>query len=79
MSMEMERLQALRVRGLGNVVRVSVPHDVYFNLDKFQKVQKDILGRLGCIACCSGWDIRFDLERNFMVDAQLNVKAGLGG
>lgn len=56
-------------------VRVSVPKDVLYNLDKFQAVQKDILGRLGCLACCSGYDIRFDFEERFVVDNELNVRS----
>ncbi len=55
-------------------VRVSIPAEVAFDLDRFQTVQKDILGRLGCMACCSGWDIRFELQRRFIVDANLNVR-----
>lgn len=70
---ELQRAVALRSAGEGNVVRVSLPASVYFNLDKFQKVQKDILGKLGHLACISGWDIRFDLERRFLVDEKLNV------
>lgn len=57
-----------------NVVKVSIPAEVAFDLDRFQKVQTDILGKLGCMACCSGWDIRFDIERRFIVDAKLNVR-----
>ena len=60
----------------GRTIRVTVPHDVHFNIEKMQRIQKDILGRLGCGACCSGWDIRFDIERSFLVDAQLNVRVG---
>ena len=76
---ESEKLQSLRQAGEGNVVRVVVPHEVYFNLDKIQRVQKGILGRLGCMACCSGWDIRFEIERHFVVDAELNVRVGNPG
>jgi hypothetical protein len=57
-------------------VHVTIPAEVAFDLDSFQKVQKDILGRLGCMACCSGWDIRFDIERRFVVDANLDVRPG---
>lgn len=57
-----------------NVVQVSIPAEIAFDLDSFQKVQKDILGKLGCMACCSGWDIRFDIERRFVVDAKANVR-----
>jgi hypothetical protein len=72
---ELERMGMIQAAELRNVVRVSVPVEAYFSLDKIQKIQKDILGRLGCMACCSGWDIRFDLERQFMVDERLNVKS----
>lgn len=54
-------------------VHVTLPAEVAFDLDRFQKVQKDILGRLGCAACCSGWDIRFDIQRQFVVNAKLEV------
>lgn len=67
-------LQNFRALGASNVVRVSVPASAYFKLDAMQKIQKDILGRLGCLACCSGWDIRFDLQRQFLVDEKLNVR-----
>jgi hypothetical protein len=65
---------SLKSASATNVVRVSVPADVYFNLDKIQKVQKDIFGRLGHLACYSGFDVRFDLERHFRVDEKLNVQ-----
>lgn len=61
-----------------NVVRVSIPADVHADLAKFQRVQKEILGKLGCQACCSGWDIRFNVQKQFMVDAKLAVQEVLG-
>jgi hypothetical protein len=57
-----------------NVVEVSIPQSVAYDFDKFVAVQKDILGRLGCLACCSGWDIRFDIQRRFVVDEKLKVQ-----
>ncbi len=72
--MEREMLEkAVQLRA--NVVQVSIPAEVAFDLDSFQSIQKDILGKLGCMACCSGWDIRFDIERRFVVDAKLNVRS----
>jgi hypothetical protein len=59
-----------------NVVQVSLPSDVAYDLAKFQRIQKDILGRLGCMACCSGWDIRWDIFRRFNVDEKMNISAG---
>ena len=49
------------------VVHVTLPADVAFDLDQFGQVQKEILGRLGCPGCCSGFDIRWDFARRFMV------------
>jgi hypothetical protein len=69
-----KEFQSLKASGVSNVVRVSVPASAYFKLDAIQKIQKDILGRLGCLACCSGWDIRFDLQRQFLIDEKLNVR-----
>jgi len=57
-----------------NVVRVSLPADVHNDLKKLQQVQQDILGKLGCMACCSGWDIRFTVQKQFVVDNALTVK-----
>lgn len=57
-----------------SVVRVAMPAEVAYDLERFQKIQKDILGRLGCLACCSGWDIRWDIFRNYGVDEKLNVR-----
>ena len=72
----MRELDKLSAAVLPNTVRVSLPADVAFSFDKFQRVQKDILGRLGCQACCSGWDIRWDVFRDFRVDDKLNIHAG---
>lgn len=70
-----ERKDQVTLQG-SRAVHVTVPAEVAFDLDRFQKVQADILGRLGCRACCSGWDIRFDIERRFIVDANLDVRGG---
>jgi hypothetical protein len=64
------------VRSASRVVQVTLPAEVANNLEKFQRVQKDILGKLGCMACCSGWDIRWDVFQNFHVDEKLNVIEG---
>lgn len=60
-------------------VRVSLPAKVAYDLKAFQKVQASILDRLGCTACCSGWDIRFDVVRSFVVDEKLNLREVIGG
>jgi len=56
-------------------VRVQLPRELAYDLDKFQEVQKDILGKLGCMACCSGYDIRWEFEQRFVVDGKLNVRS----
>jgi hypothetical protein len=70
----------LQARQLANrTVRVAVPADIGNDLDKFQRLQKDILGKLGCMACCSGWDIRWDTFTDFQVDKNLKITGQLGG
>lgn len=55
-------------------VRVSLPTSVAYDLNRFQEVQATILDKLGCSACCSGWDIRFDIIRSFEFDEKLNLR-----
>lgn len=50
-----------------NTVRVSVPASVAYNFGRMQEVTKEILGRLGCEECHSGYDIRFDVIRDYRV------------
>jgi hypothetical protein len=59
---------------LDRVVHVTLPAEVAFDIDRFTKVQIGILGKLGCMACCSGWDIRYDIQKRFVVDTDLNVR-----
>ncbi|QLC23751.1 hypothetical protein HFP57_01010 [Parasphingopyxis algicola] len=75
----MEHKEISRLTAQAKPVRVSLPAEVAYDFDKFQQVQKDILGRLGCLACCSGWDIRWDIFRDFRVDEKLNVQPGQFG
>ncbi len=55
-------------------IRVTVPAKVAYDLESIQKVQASILDRLGCPACCSGYDIRFDITRSYLVDKKLNIR-----
>lgn len=59
----------------GNLVRVSIPAKVAFDLKGMQRVTAQVLGQLGCEACHSGFDIRFDVVRDFVVDEKLGVRA----
>jgi hypothetical protein len=45
-------------------VHVHVPPDVLFDLPAVQQLSQSILGRLGCPACCSGFQILFQLEES---------------
>lgn len=60
-------------------VRVTLSSKIGYDLKKFQRVQASILDRLGCQACCSGWDIRYDINRTFSVDDKLNIRELVGG
>jgi hypothetical protein len=64
---------------LGRVVHVAVPREVLYDLASLNKVKASILGRLGCRGCHSGWDIRFDINRQFVVDEKLNIREGMMG
>ena len=64
----------------GRTVRVAVPVNIAFNLDRMQGATKQILTLLGCGGCHSGWDIRFLMEQNFVVNEKGEVAgAGFGG
>ena len=51
-------------------VIVQAPRDIVFDLDKVQAIQEDILGQLGCRACCSGFDFHFPTELEYLFPAQ---------
>jgi hypothetical protein len=56
-----------------NIVRVTIPASVAYNFDSITKVTQTVLGKLGCLGCHSGRDIRFIIEDDFRVDEKLNV------
>lgn len=51
-------------------VRVFVPYDVDFNLEKMNKITADVLRQLGCGGCHSGRDLEFVRMQDFVVDRQ---------
>lgn len=59
-------------------VRITVPVSVAYNLEKFQKSLATIAERLGCLACFSGADCTFQLERDFLLDDRLGLAAAVG-
>lgn len=56
-------------------IRVSIPFEVAGNLGNFKKAVGSVLDKLGCPACCSGHDIRFEIERDFHVGNDLAVRS----
>ena len=60
-------------------ITVSVGVDVLNDIDKLTKVTASVLGKLGCAACCSGFDIEFRRQlEQFRVDENLNVESVAG-
>lgn len=57
----------------GNTIRIKVPASVAFDLAQMNIVTKSVLAELGCSACHSGHDLRFDFEREFIFDKKLNI------
>ncbi|MBR9998222.1 MAG: hypothetical protein KFF73_04585 [Cyclobacteriaceae bacterium] len=57
-------------------IQVSIPASVAYDLKKFQKITETVLGRLGCPACCSGFDIRFIVENRFRFNDKLELLEG---
>lgn len=73
--MDKNQLGALRAgqEESNNVVHVTVPAAVAFDLESMNKVARDVVARLGCDNCHSGWDIRFRTARQFVVNEKLDV------
>ena len=64
-----------------HAVTVAVPISVASNIERMNKVTAEILGRLGCPGCHSGFDLRFRIERDFRINPaleieELNLRAG---
>jgi hypothetical protein len=51
-----------------NPIRVSVPASVAFNPKSFKVSVAALMERLGCGKCFSGFDCRFQLQRDYLVD-----------
>ena len=49
-------------------VTATLSGKVGFDLKQIQSVVANIAGRLGCEGCCSGFDIHFRQELNFMIN-----------
>ena len=55
-------------------INVHVPIEVMWDSDRLAGLKKDILGRLGCLACTSGFDIRWRVRRQYIVNPALEVR-----
>jgi hypothetical protein len=61
--------------GPGSAVHVTAPGAVFDNIEHLGSSIEKVLGRLGCAACCSGFDIFFQRELDgFAFDAKLGMK-----
>lgn len=64
--------------GGGQTVLVSIPPRVNNDVESLGKAIATVVGKLGCQACCSGFDILFQRELDMMaLDERLNV-SGFG-
>ena len=54
-------------------VMVRVPLEVMWDFDRLAGIKKEILGRLGCLACTSGFDIRWKGAREFVVNPAMKI------
>lgn len=61
----------------GGVVQVSIPAGAANDLKVMQKITANVLGKLGCLACHSGFDIRFIQEELFFkADLRGEIRQG---
>lgn len=60
-------------------VRVSIPASVAGNIDGLKKSLAEVLGKLGCPACCSGHDIHLELQRELALAKGFGEVARVGG
>lgn len=49
-------------------IRVQVTSEISNDFDKSSEVMKNILGQLGCPGCTSGFDIRLEEIKDFVVN-----------
>lgn len=63
-------MRALQLRG---PVRITLPAKVAYNLDSLKSGIAAIVERLGCEKCFSGANCTFQLERNFLINENLEI------
>ncbi len=47
------------IRVTGHVASISAPKELLYDIKKFTRLQESVLGKLGCLACTSGFDLRW--------------------
>ena len=75
----MDNRLALQSRG-SRVINVALPAKAAYDFDVMQKVTRELVGRLGCENCHSGYDFRFELISRYSVDPQdFQLREEIGG
>jgi hypothetical protein len=59
----------------GGEIHVTVPASVLNDLEAFQRVQAEILGKSGCLTCTSGYHLIWHTYSEFAVDEDGHVEA----
>lgn len=55
-------------------IHIRVPASATNNMNSMQKITENVLGKLGCPNCHSGFDLRFDIERIFVFNENLELE-----
>jgi hypothetical protein len=58
----------------GAPIRVTVAASVAFNPDSLKKGISGLMEKLGCGNCFSGFDCRFQLQRDYLIDPELKTQ-----
>jgi hypothetical protein len=67
-------IQHVRRAEATGAIQVTIPAKAAFDIDTLFEVQRSIFERLGHPACYSGADIRFMLEREFLVGPDGSIR-----
>ena|SRR5690349_327755 len=56
-------------------IRVTVPASVAFHPDAFKESVINLMEKLGCGKCFSGWDCAFTLQRDYVINPDRQISA----
>lgn len=59
----------------GGPIRISMPASIAYDLLSFQNSIASVQKYLGCPTCCSGHDITFGMEREFVLNEKQELRA----